>query len=75
MNFETRPCSELGKQIKTRLMNMNKTQLWLINELKLRLPKAYIDGSLLYKIIVGDVTSGQTVDEIKKILNIEQKET
>lgn len=62
--------SSLGKLIKIELIKRNKTQNWLISELKKRLPTMYIDSSALNKILTGKVVSGKIVDEIHSILNI-----
>ena len=68
--MENKPLSDFGKAIKISLTKANRTQNWLIETLKARLPNNYIDGSLLYKILIGEVTGGKVVDEIKKILLI-----
>lgn len=70
LKLVNKPCSEFGKSIKKRLIEMDKTQNWLIEEFRLKLPDTYIDGSLLHKIIVGNVSSGKAVDEIHRILEI-----
>ncbi len=70
MKSANKPCSEFGKAIKIKLVEMNKTQSWLIEELRLRLPDTYVDGSLLHKIMIGSVLSGKTVEEIHNILKI-----
>ncbi len=70
MKLVNKSCSEFGKSIKKRLIEMDKTQNWLIEEFRLKLPDTYIDGSLLHKIIVGNVSSGKAVDEIHRILEI-----
>ncbi len=70
MKNETMLCSDFGKSIKIKLIEKDKTQNWLIEELRTRLPCMYIDCSLLYKIIIGKVSSGKVVDEIHDILKI-----
>ena len=70
MKLDNKPCSEFGKSIKLKLIELNKTQNWLIETIRLNLPDSYVDGSLLHKIIVGAISSGKVVDEIHKILQI-----
>ncbi len=70
LKLNSKPCSEFGKAIKKKLVDMDKTQNWLIEELRQRAPDAYVDGSLIHKILVGTVASGKVVDEIKAILQI-----
>lgn len=70
MKYENKPCSEFGKSIKVRLIELSKTQSWLIEELKTGLPDMYIDCSLLHKILIGKVSSGKVIDEIHSILKI-----
>lgn len=68
MKIENKALSDFGRAIKIKLIETNHTQNWLISMLKVRLPNNYIDGSLIYKILVGDVSKGKVVDEIKNIL-------
>lgn len=68
MKIENKTLSDFGRAIKIKLIETNHTQNWLISMLKVRLPNNYIDGSLIYKILVGDVSRGKVVDEIKNIL-------
>ncbi len=72
--MEKKSISDFGKSIKLKLIEINKTQNWLICELQKNLPNNYIDGSLLYKIIVGDISKGKVVDEIKKILELKSED-
>lgn len=70
MRLANKPCTDFGKSVKTRLIELGRTQVWLIEELRKTLPGSYIDGSLLYKILVGDVVSGKAVEAIHMILKI-----
>lgn len=70
MKYELKPCSDFGKNVKIKLLEMNKTQNWLIERLRTNLPNMCIDGSLLHRILVGKVKNGKVVDEIHKILEI-----
>ena len=60
-------------EIKIRLMKMNKTQAWLIDEVKKALPNKYIDGSNFYKIITGEINSPEIESAVSELLGIERK--
>ena len=66
-----RPLTEYGIAIKVQLARMNKTQTWLIDEIKQLLPEAYIDTSNLYKIMTGSLRSERIEGAINNILGIE----
>lgn len=57
-------------QIKLELMKRNKTQEWLISELKKKLPLKYIDSSNLYKIMTGSLKSQDICNAINEVLDI-----
>lgn len=59
-----------GKKVKKKLIDLNKTQTWLIEEIKKELPTCYVDGSLLNKIFVGDVADSNIIPVINAILNL-----
>ena len=64
-------CNELteyGKKVKTELININKNQEWLISEMKHKLPNAYIDSSILNKILKGQIKNSKLVPIINEIL-------
>ena len=52
-----RPLTEYGVEVKVRLVKLNKTQKWLIEEVKKLLPETYLDTSNLYKIMTGEMKS------------------
>ena len=70
MKLENKPYSDFGRSIKKKLVENNKNQNWLLDELRKRLPDMYIDSSLIHKIIVGEVSSGRVVEEIHNIFEI-----
>ena len=65
-----KPLSDYGKKIKIALMEQNRKQEWLIAEIKSRYPDVYIDSSNLYKILIGEITSGKVVSAINEILSL-----
>lgn len=56
-----------------QLLKLNKTQAWLISEVKRLLPDRYLDTSNLYKIMTGEINSPEIVAAINEILDIEVK--
>lgn len=52
-------------------MKQSKTQTWLIEEVKKKLPNKYLDSSNLYKIMTGELNSPEIVAAINEILDIE----
>ena len=71
MSDYKKPLSEYGKRIKIALIEQNKKQNWLISEIKSRYPDIYIDSSNLYKISIGEITSGKVISAINEILGID----
>nr|DAL94515.1 MAG TPA: hypothetical protein [Caudoviricetes sp.] len=70
MNDRKRTVSEFGIAVKIKLIKMNKTQNWLIEEIKKRNPTMFVDSSVLYKVLTGQIVSGKIVDAIKTVLGI-----
>lgn len=70
MNDRKRTVSEFGIAVKIKLVKMNKTQNWLIEEIKKRNPTMFVDSSVLYKVLTGQIVSGKIVDTIKTVLGI-----
>lgn len=62
--------SDFGIEVKIRLLNLNKTQNWLIEEVK-KDTGLYFDDSYLHKILIGVKSSEKIVNSIKKILELE----
>ncbi len=68
MNERKNSLTEFGISIKMELLKANKTQNWLIEEIKSRYPSIFMDSSLLNKIMTGRVVSGKAVEAIREIL-------
>ncbi len=64
-----RPLTEYGVEVKVKLMKLNKTQKWLIEEVKKLLPETYLDSSNLYKIMTGEIKSIKIETAINLVLN------
>ena len=70
--------SEFGRAVKIRLIDMGKTQEWLIEQVKERTGD-YFDSSYLYRILAGK-TPGETgrgdkpgkAEVIREILGMKQ---
>ncbi|MGN1133347.1 MAG: hypothetical protein ACI4RN_02715 [Oscillospiraceae bacterium] len=63
--------TDYGIQVKIKLMKSGKTQDWLIDEVKKKLPNKYLDSSNLYKIFTGQINSPEIQSAINDILGIE----
>ncbi len=63
-------CSDFGKQVKKRLIEINQTQEWLISEIKID-TGLFIDSSYLNRILTGRNNSNKIISSIKKILSME----
>jgi hypothetical protein len=72
INERKRPLTEYGKRIKICLMNLNRTQAWLIGEVKKILPDKYLDTSNFYKIITGEIDSPDIKSAINQVLGIKE---
>lgn len=72
INERKNPISDFGMEVKLELMKRNKTQNWLIEEIKKLNPTMFIDSSILYKVLTGQVRSGKIVDSVKAILEIKE---
>lgn len=64
------PYTKFGIETNLRLMEMNQTQAWLIEEIKKEMPERYIDSSLMSRILTGRVNSPDIISVIGKILDI-----
>lgn len=65
-----RPLTEYAIEIKNKLFKLNKTQSWLIEEVKKILPNKYLDTSNLYKIMTGEINSPEIESAINQVLDI-----
>lgn len=72
INERKNPLSEFGISVSLKLMQKNKTQNWLINEVKNRDNTIYIDSSVLNRVMTGRVRNSKIADCIKEILEMEK---
>ena len=59
-----------GKQVKIKLVELDRTQAWLIEQVKKILPNKYLDTSNLYKIMTGELNSKDIQSAINQVLDI-----
>lgn len=71
--------SDFGKAVKIRLIEMEKTQTWLIEQVKER-TGTFFDSSWLHRILTGDSASEKgyegnpsKVEVIREILGMEME--
>lgn len=62
-----------GKEIKKRLIDIERPQAWLIEQVKKK-TGLYFDDSYLYKIMVGSLSTPSIVAAINEILELDGKE-
>lgn len=67
---EMTPLTPFGREIKHRLIDLNKRSAWLIEEVKNK-TGLYFDSSYLYKIMIGAHKTPKVIGAICEILNIE----
>lgn len=63
--------TEFGKQVKIKLIQMDKPQKWL-NEEVVKRTGLYFDDSYLHRIVTGKNSNPKIVSAIKEILDIEE---
>lgn len=61
--------TQFGKAIKKRLIDLDKGQPWVIEQVKER-TGLYFDSSYLHKIMVGKLATPSIVGAIREILDI-----
>lgn len=61
--------NEFGKFVKKALIDMDKSQTWLIDEIHKKLPNKYVDRSNLGKILKGKLNSPDIVTAINEIIS------
>ena len=62
--------TEFGKQVKIKLIQLDKPQKWL-NEEVVKRTGLYFDDSYLHRIVTGKNSNPKIVSAIKEILEIE----
>lgn len=67
---ELSPITDFGKEIKHRLIDLNRRPKWLVEEVKNK-TGLYFDSSYLYKIQTGEHKTPKIVNAICEILSIE----
>nr|DAQ32895.1 MAG TPA: hypothetical protein [Caudoviricetes sp.] len=66
---EKKPLCEFGKQIEIALIQMDKRNDWLIEQVKEDTGR-YFDRSYLHKVKTGEIETPGILKSISKILNI-----
>lgn len=64
--------TDLGKEIKKRLIDVGRTQAWLIEKVKEK-TGLYFDSSYMHKILVGELATPKVVQAICEVLDIPAK--
>ena len=64
--------TSFGKNVKKRLIDSEKSQEWLISEVRKK-TGLYFDSSYLYKILTGQLTTPKIVNAINEILEFEKE--
>lgn len=61
-----------GKQIKIRLIELEKPQVWLIEQVKAK-TGLYFDGGYLWRIMSGEKSTPTIVEAIREILDLPEE--
>lgn len=61
--------TDFGKEVKKRLVDLEKTQAWLINEVSAK-TGLFFDSSYMHKIITGKKATPKIVQAIREILEL-----
>lgn len=61
--------TEYGKTIKTRLLEMEKTQAWLVDEVAKK-TGLFFDSSYLHKVMTGRLHTPKVIAAIDEILGV-----
>jgi len=65
--------TEFGKEIKKTLIDIERPQMWLVEQVRER-TGLYFDDSYLYKIQTGQLSTPKIVQAIREILDLPEKE-
>ena len=63
--------TDFGKAVKKKLIDLEQSQNWLINEVRER-TGLYFDSSYLYKILTGQCATPKIVTAIREILELSE---
>ena len=66
--------TSFGKAMKKRLIDMDKTQTWLIEQVREK-TGLYFDSSYMYKICTGQLNGPNIIPVIREILNLPEQES
>ena len=66
-----RTLTEYGKKVKIKLLDVGKTQEWLIEEIKKNKPELYVDASVLRKIFTGEIKQSNITPVVNEILSLD----
>ena len=61
--------TEFGKSVKKRLIDIGKSQEWLIAQVREK-TGLFLDNGYIYKILTGKRNAPKIVDAIKEILEL-----
>lgn len=61
-----------GKAVKKKLVDIDRTQAWLIEQVKGR-TGLYFDDSYAYKILTGQLASPKIVQAIRELLELSEQ--
>jgi hypothetical protein len=61
---------DYGEKINIRLVELRRTNTWLVEEVKKAYPNHYFDSSLLHKIKAGEVKKSGAIPIINEILGL-----
>ena len=64
--------TQFGKDIKYRLIDLNKTQTWLMEQVTEQ-TGLYMDSSYMTKIMTGQLTTPKVVAAIRNVLELAEK--
>ncbi len=62
--------SNFGKSVKKRLIDIDRTQNWLIKQVIVKTGGMFFDDSYLHKILSGERTAPKIVQAICEILDL-----
>ena len=61
---------EFGKTVKKRLIDMEQSQAWLIEQVKEK-TGLYFDSSYMHRILTGSVATPKIIAAIRELLNMD----